>query len=126
MPNLTDVILTDSVAASKTFAARGNTGGVALLITTGAAKPALESTMTLSSRKQSNDANRVNLKFTMPVIELDSNAQPQVVDNNIVDVSMRFSPSSTLLSRQDARAYVKSVMDNALFTALTDDGSGIF
>lgn len=126
MPQLTPVVLNDSQAAPVTFSPLGISQGIASLAARTSGKPALDKGLTLSSRKQPNGAYRVTAKMTLPVLETDSQGQEQVIDNTIVDITVRCPGKSDLTARQDARTFIKALAEDTVFTALVDNLEGMY
>lgn len=129
MPQLAEVVLTDSNDEEQTFTPRGITGGVATLVkSTGV--PVADLRLTAShNRTPSSGREKVIFNLTLPVVQdavVSGISRPTVVRTAYVAVQFTFEPTSSTLERSDAIAYVASLLGTDMALQLVNNLADLY
>nr|QDH91265.1 MAG: hypothetical protein H4BulkLitter231117_000002 [Leviviridae sp.] len=115
MPSFTSMVLKDHAAADHTFSPRDIVGGVATLVNSSGVPVGDKTVSYAITRTSGANRRKVTMKMALPIVQdttISGVTRPAVVRTAYADVTMTFDQTSSTAERQDALAYLSSLLEN--------------
>lgn len=128
MPQLTPVVLKDSLDADHTFIPTEVAGGVAVLVESNGI-PLGDRRLTLSKSQTANGRRKVTVKLSVPVVQdqvLNGVSRPTVVRTAYADLTFTYDSSSSKKERTDLAYHIGVLMSRPLFEGVNGDLQGLY
>jgi|SwirhirootsSR2_FD_contig_123_13750_length_4035_multi_15_in_0_out_0_2 hypothetical protein len=109
------MVLKDHAAADHTFSPRDIVNGVATLVNSSGVPVGDKTVSYAITRTSGANRRKVTLKVALPIVQdttVGGVTRPQVVRTAYADVTMTFDQTSSTAERQDALAYLSSLLAN--------------
>lgn len=128
MPQLNNVILTDSDGIDHTFTPNNISGGVATLVeSTGV--PIGDKRISVSSVQTAQGRRKMTIKLAVPVVQdavVNGVSRPTVVRTAYADLTMTFDPTSSKKERLDVTRMLADLSIEGMMNAVVGDLQGLY
>jgi hypothetical protein len=115
-----------SAHADWSFTPLRQNGDVAEYIHRHATDPHLDRVVTVSTRVQSNKAQRTVVKLTAPIDRSLSNGFSPEYEDAIIELNLRFPDGTLATERADLRKLAQSLLGDASIVSFIDNSEGVF